>query len=122
MYDLFDTMIQVFGPAAVTLILLILGIARLWPVVVDTLESTRHSNEELVKLIQTSSKAHTESLLGVVNALTAMETRAHNHQLLIIREVETLRQAVADLEERARARDEKILRAVEDILRRINGG
>lgn len=121
MYDLAQLLVQVFGPAAVTLLLLIVAIARLWPVVLDTFTGTRESNKRLMELIQEITVSHSKSMGNLLQVISEMDTRSSNNQLLIVRELQELREAMEGIDRRSKQRDEEIIRLVEHLTRRING-
>lgn len=58
----FQQIFEAFGPAAVTVVILLLGIRTLWPELVESQRAVRDANRQLIIAVERISKQHSDTL------------------------------------------------------------
>lgn len=107
-------LIEVFGPAAVTLILLLVAINKMWPQLIEDQQQTRIANAALVETLR-------EVVSNNLQALSQMEER-------LARQHERFERALDRKERMSQERHDEYMRAfgsinesLDGIAKRLNG-
>jgi len=114
MADIMQVLVNVFGPAAVTLVLLIVAIQKMWPQLILNQTQTREINTELIEALRQLSKENVE----VANRWLRVFDQLHDDTT---RELVRLSDDHMRFEKQMSQRHDEQMQALESINRALQG-
>jgi len=114
MADIMQVLVNVFGPAAVTLVLLIVAIQKMWPQLILNQTQTREINTELIEALRQLSKENVE----VANRWLRVFDQLHDDTT---RELARLSDEHKRFEKQMSQRHDEQMQALESINRALQG-